>query len=63
MFKNILRWIDSWSGVESQHTPTVENTQIQWLRILPFIVLHIACVAVFWVGVYGLLLALCCVFI
>ncbi|WOE32435.1 MULTISPECIES: acyl-CoA desaturase [unclassified Acinetobacter] len=51
MFKNILRWIDSWSGVESQHTPTVENTQIQWLRILPFIVLHIACVAVFWVGV------------
>lgn len=51
MLKSLMRWIDSWSIHTSPETLTAENSQIQWLRILPFILLHLACLAVFWVGV------------
>lgn len=51
MLKSLMLWIDSWSIHTSPETLTAENSQIQWLRILPFILLHLACLAVFWVGV------------
>jgi stearoyl-CoA desaturase (delta-9 desaturase) len=57
MFKFFLGWIDSWSIsnnselTEREAIETSKDTQIQWLRIIPFILLHIACFAVFWVGV------------
>lgn len=51
MLKNVLRWFDSWYGAESSVTDSAENKQIQWLRIIPFVLLHLACLAVFWVGV------------
>ena len=42
------RWFDT------QQTSDVESGQgdrIDWLRVLPFIGLHLACVGLFWVGV------------
>lgn len=55
MSKFFLRWIDSWSDSENAQVCTsseyVIEKNIQWLRIIPFILLHIACLAVFWVGV------------
>ena len=51
MLKSLMRWIDSWSTLSAPKTQTAENSKIQWLRILPFILLHLACLAVFWVGV------------
>ncbi len=51
MLKSLMRWIDSWSTPTAPETLTAENSKIQWLRILPFILLHLACLAVFWVGV------------
>ena len=57
MFKFFLRWMDSWSMTPtlssgaSDHPDNGKDTKIQLLRILPFILLHIACLAVFWVGV------------
>jgi len=57
MLKFFLGWIDSWSITHSSEltefeaSKTSKDTQIQWLRIIPFILLHIACLAVFWVGV------------
>ena len=57
MFKFFLRWIDSWSTTQTSETnesdtfKTYKDTKIQWLRILPFIFLHTACLAVFWVDV------------
>jgi stearoyl-CoA desaturase (delta-9 desaturase) len=51
MLKSLMRWIDSWSTPTTPKTLTAENSKIQWLRILPFILLHLACLAVFWVGV------------
>lgn len=55
MSKFFLRWMDSWSG--DVKTQTVQpdspskDSKIQWLRISPFILLHLAVFAVFWVGV------------
>lgn len=50
-----LRWIDSWSDSENAQVGAsseyVIEKNIQWLRIIPFILLHIACLAAFWVGV------------
>ena len=48
MFKFFLRWMDSWSMTPtlssgaSDHPDNGKDTKIQWLRILPFILLHIA---------------------
>jgi stearoyl-CoA desaturase (delta-9 desaturase) len=69
MFKFFLRWMDSWSltdTLDKQHIPFQESskdTKIQWFRILPFILLHIACLAVFGWVCLGLLSHSCCFFI
>ena len=60
--KNILwRWLDSWSmeaavhssytDTTSQAAPQMTDRSIHWWRIMPFVLLHIASLAVFWVGV------------
>ena len=51
MLKSLMGWIDSWSVSTASSNLNTENRKIQWLRILPFILLHIACLGVFWVGV------------
>ena len=51
MFKSLMRWLDSWSTPIGAQGISSENKQIQWVRILPFIILHITCLAVFWVGI------------
>ena len=51
MFKSLMRWVDSWSIAVQAETISSEKKKIQWLRIFPFIILHIACLSVFWVGV------------
>lgn len=45
--KSLRYWFDS---NNNELDATTDNT-IDWLRIIPFIVLHLACLAVFWVGV------------
>jgi stearoyl-CoA desaturase (delta-9 desaturase) len=43
----LLRWFDS--SVQPAHTG--DPDAIDWLRVLPFIGLHLACLGVIWVGV------------
>ncbi|MCX4189439.1 acyl-CoA desaturase [Methylophaga sp. OBS3] len=46
--KSIIRWFDNGTA----YTPARSgNRQVDWLRIIPFIALHLACLAVFWVGI------------
>ncbi len=45
--KSLRYWFDS--NNSTVHS-TADNT-IDWFRIIPFIVLHLACLAVFWVGI------------
>lgn len=55
MRKFFLRWLDSWSPTSQagENLPRAgfKDSKIRWMRILPFILLHIACLSVFWVGV------------
>jgi stearoyl-CoA desaturase (delta-9 desaturase) len=46
--QSLLAWIDA-SRYEA--ADDIEHRSIDWIRILPFIGLHLACLAVFWVGV------------
>ncbi len=47
-FSTVSRWFDTQARVED--VPDGGN-RIDWLRALPFIGMHVACVAVLWVGV------------
>lgn len=44
LFSSLIKWIDSQAAESSQ------EDKIDWARILPFVVLHISVIAVFWVG-------------
>ncbi len=45
MFKSLLGLFDS------QVMPVNESTTIAWVRVIPFILLHVGCLLVFWVGI------------
>ena len=42
------RWIDSWAGMESEAASGPKK--VDWVRILPFLLLHLACLGVLWTG-------------
>lgn len=44
-----LAWFDS-SAAPVDATDAAERRRIDWLRVLPFVALHLACFAVVWVG-------------
>ena len=45
--KSLRYWFDSDSSIRY----AAADDRIDWFRIIPFIVLHLACLAVFWVGI------------
>jgi stearoyl-CoA desaturase (delta-9 desaturase) len=47
---SLLRWFDSWAGEDDQ-APNDNSAHIDWVRVVPFILLHLGCVAVLWVGI------------
>ncbi|MDP2152670.1 MAG: acyl-CoA desaturase [Methylotenera sp.] len=53
MFKKLISWFDNQSVQLHTHGDVVKNQwqTIDWLRVIPFILIHVACLAVFWVGV------------
>jgi stearoyl-CoA desaturase (Delta-9 desaturase) len=48
LLMSIRRWFDEEAGADQLATWPPE--QIDWLRVIPFISLHLACLLVFWVG-------------
>lgn len=42
------RWFDSWAGVEAPLPPP--SQRVDWLRVLPFLAMHLLCGLVLWVG-------------
>lgn len=48
LLHSIVRWFDSWAG-PSEFTEE-EAQQVDWVRITPFLILHLACLGVIWVG-------------
>lgn len=51
MLNRVRQWIDSWSRPIQVQTISPESKKIQWVRIIPFIILHVACLGIFYVGV------------
>jgi stearoyl-CoA desaturase (delta-9 desaturase) len=49
-FLPVLRWIDSEAGLAASEDTEEDKKQVDWPRILPFILLHAGCLLVFWVG-------------
>ena len=45
-----MRWIDSDYDAEQMAAGQTAEKSVDWLRILPFIFLHLMCLAVIWVG-------------
>jgi stearoyl-CoA desaturase (delta-9 desaturase) len=45
---SILRWFDTEAG--SAHLDQSANKKVDWMRIVPFAILHLGCLGVFWVG-------------
>ena len=46
-YGSVLGWFDS-TGVKK--LPGTDNSRVDWLRVLPFIAMHVACLGVIWVG-------------
>jgi len=46
--KSIVQWFDAY---EKAPASDAEKNQIDWLRVVPFIFLHLACFATLWTGV------------
>jgi len=55
LLTSILRWVNSDAGADALPNETGKRTE--WLRILPFIILHGMCLGVIWVGASGIALA------
>ena len=49
LWYSFLRWFDSWAGLE--HTKADGPPKVDWVRSVPFLVLHLMCLGVIWVGV------------
>ena len=49
--RKIINWFDSYAEADQQSAEANTSLeQLNWLRIIPFIVLHLACGAILWVG-------------
>ena len=46
-YTNVIRWFDTSAGYRDQ---MIDQHNIEWLRILPFALVHLICLGVFWVG-------------
>jgi stearoyl-CoA desaturase (delta-9 desaturase) len=49
-FLSVLRWIDSEAGISATEDTEEEKKQVDWLRVVPLILLHAGCLLVFRVG-------------
>ena len=48
-FKKLLLWVDAHAAT-NQKSIDVDNDNVDWLRVLPFLFMHLMCLSVLWVG-------------
>ncbi len=48
LWVSILGWFDSWKYQETADTSAADS--IDWVRVIPFLGVHVACLGVIWVG-------------
>ncbi len=47
---NIASWFDNRAAVELAAGTAQDTRSVDWMRVVPFLLLHLACVAAFWTG-------------
>ncbi len=47
-WKSLVRWLDSWAEDDRDHSG--DPREIDWLRVIPFVLLHLSCLFVLAVG-------------
>jgi stearoyl-CoA desaturase (delta-9 desaturase) len=47
-FKSIICWFDDEAGIDRESQISDEN--VDWLRVMPFLLLHLSCILVIWTG-------------
>ena len=57
LWQNIVRWFDSEADYETDNKRGPND--INWGRCIPFLFVHVGCIAVFWVGVSPAAIAVC----
>lgn len=49
IFSALLRWFDAHANL-TDSTPEITSKKVDWLRVLPFLFMHVMCLGVVWVG-------------
>src|SRR5580692_2765651 len=49
-FVSVVQWVDSDFGNEDTAAIKAKPDRVEWLRTIPFIILHLGCLGVIWVG-------------
>ncbi len=49
ILQNFLSWFDTHSAPQEENIPETEKS-VEWVRILPFLAVHLMCFGVIWVG-------------
>jgi stearoyl-CoA desaturase (Delta-9 desaturase) len=57
IFPYIIQWIDAEHGTSVLLTNDTDADRINWLRCMPFVLLHLACIGIWWVGWSGFAVA------
>ncbi len=50
MFKKFITWLDNSANTDENQVDNTTLHSIDWLRVVPFVLMHIACLSVIWVG-------------
>jgi stearoyl-CoA desaturase (Delta-9 desaturase) len=50
MFFSLVSWFDNDQTINAYSKNALAVQGIDWLRVIPFVLLHLACFAIFWVG-------------
>lgn len=56
---NVLQWFDSEADLHSQDAEAEASRNVNWLRCLPFVLIHLACLSVFLVGYSPIAVGVC----
>jgi len=46
----LWRWLDTNPSSSNSHMDSVDPKQVDWLRVIPFVAIHLGCLGVLWVG-------------
>jgi len=49
-FVSVVQWVDSDFGNEDTAAIKAKPDRVEWVRTIPFVILHLGCLAIFWVG-------------